>query len=244
MHILETISERGAIANSAPICDLYSMAADLEIMQLKVRLLGISPMIWRRVLVEASTSLEELHGMLQVAMGWEGFHLYQFDIRGSMYGSFELGILDPDDTLASLEFRTNDRFAYNYDMGDYWQHDVRVEALISANAKTKYPICVAGNGACPPEECGGPEGFLARRDEADGHHAYEDMEILSDFAAQLLACQESRAGLEELEFDEVQPAMDRMNARVPYMTNKFSRAQVNQNFARERHVEMMHQQLF
>jgi Plasmid pRiA4b ORF-3-like protein len=43
------------------------MAADLEIMQLKVRLLGISPMIWRRVLVEASTSLEELHGMLQWA---------------------------------------------------------------------------------------------------------------------------------------------------------------------------------
>jgi Plasmid pRiA4b ORF-3-like protein len=111
LTIMETISKRGAIANSVSICDLYTMAADLEIMQLKVRLLGISPMIWRRVLVEASTSLEELHGMLQVAMGWEGFHLYQFDIRGSMYGSFELGILDPDNTLASFEFRINDHFA-------------------------------------------------------------------------------------------------------------------------------------
>jgi hypothetical protein len=59
---------RGAIANSAPICDLYAKAADLEIMQLKVSLLGISPMIWGRFLVEASTSLEELHGMMQVAM--------------------------------------------------------------------------------------------------------------------------------------------------------------------------------
>jgi hypothetical protein len=70
---METISKRGAMANSMPICDLYAMAADLEIMLLKVRLLGISPMIWRRVLAEASTSLEELHSMLQVAMGWEGF---------------------------------------------------------------------------------------------------------------------------------------------------------------------------
>jgi Plasmid pRiA4b ORF-3-like protein len=94
------------------------MTAKTEIMQLKVRLLGISPMIWRGLLVDPSTSLQELHGMLQVALGGEGFHLYQFDIRGSMYGSFELGILDPNDTLASFEFRINDRFAYNYDMGD------------------------------------------------------------------------------------------------------------------------------
>ena len=47
-----------------------------RIVQLKVRLLGISPMIWRRVLVPASVSLHELHGILQVGMGWEGIHLY------------------------------------------------------------------------------------------------------------------------------------------------------------------------
>ena len=51
-------------------------------MQLKVRLLGISPMIWRRVLVPVSISLHELHGVLQVAMGWEGVHLFAFDIYG------------------------------------------------------------------------------------------------------------------------------------------------------------------
>lgn len=50
-----------------------------EIIQLKIRLLGISPMIWRRVLIPSATTLRELHGVLQVAMGWESIHLYQFD---------------------------------------------------------------------------------------------------------------------------------------------------------------------
>ena len=60
-----------------------------EIVQLKVRLLGISPMIWRRVLVPASTTLRELHGILQVTMGWDGIHLFAFDIHAVQYGSFE-----------------------------------------------------------------------------------------------------------------------------------------------------------
>ena len=56
------------------------------VLQLKIRLLEISPMIWRRVLVPASYTLEELHGVIQVAMGWESLHLYQFWIRAVHYG--------------------------------------------------------------------------------------------------------------------------------------------------------------
>ena len=61
------------------------MPATPEIYQLKVRLLGISPMIWRRVLVPTSTTLRELHGILQVAMGWEGIHLFVFDIHAAYF---------------------------------------------------------------------------------------------------------------------------------------------------------------
>jgi hypothetical protein len=45
------------------------------ILQLKMRLIGISPMIWRRVLLPVAWTLEELHGAIQAAMGWEGLHL-------------------------------------------------------------------------------------------------------------------------------------------------------------------------
>lgn len=55
------------------------------ILQLKVRLLGISPMIWRRVLVPEAVSLLELHGVVQLAMGWEGIHLFEFAVRGVRY---------------------------------------------------------------------------------------------------------------------------------------------------------------
>ena len=60
------------------------------IAQLNIRLLGISPMVWRRVLVPTSISLRQLHGVVQVAMGWDGVHLFEFGIRAVRYGSFEL----------------------------------------------------------------------------------------------------------------------------------------------------------
>ncbi len=82
--------------------------------QLKVRLLGISPMIWRRVLVPTSVTLRELHGILQVVMGWEGIHLYHFDIHAVHYGSFELSTESPDIPLSRFQFRERRRFAYFY----------------------------------------------------------------------------------------------------------------------------------
>ena len=95
------------------------MSSVPEILQLKVRLLGISPMIWRRVLVPSSTSLRELHGVLQVAMGWEGIHLFLIDVYAVRYGSFELHAANPDVALQEFGFRKNERFSYLYDMGDH-----------------------------------------------------------------------------------------------------------------------------
>ena len=60
-----------------------SAALPGAIVRLNVRLLGISPMIWRRVLVPDSMTLRELHGVVQLAMGWEGIHLFEFVVRCS-----------------------------------------------------------------------------------------------------------------------------------------------------------------
>ncbi|MGB1216010.1 MAG: plasmid pRiA4b ORF-3 family protein, partial [Pikeienuella sp.] len=162
------------------------MSVPSEILQLKLRLLDISPMIWRRVLVSSSTTLHELHGILQVAMGWDGIHLFQFDIRAVDYGSWELHAANPDIPLSDFGFCQNDRFSYIYDMGDYWKHEVRVEAVLDADPKKSYPVCTGGAGACPPEECGGAQGYLARRDEASGYDAWQDLETLASFGQDLL----------------------------------------------------------
>lgn len=84
-------------------------------------------MVWRRVLVPETYSLRELHGVIQVAMGWESLHLFEFRIRAVRYGSSDICPEPPDKTLESFAFRKNARFAYVYDMGDWWEHEIRVE---------------------------------------------------------------------------------------------------------------------
>ena len=89
-------------------------AADVAaeaVLQIKVWLTGISPMVWRRVLVPASFTLRELHGVIQVAMGWDGIHLYQFRLRAARYGPCELAAASPDVTLAALRLRKGARSA-------------------------------------------------------------------------------------------------------------------------------------
>ena len=97
-----------------------------EIVQIKVWLIGISPMVWRRVLVPSTCTLRELHGVIQVAIGWESIHLYQFCLRSARYGSWELSASSPDVTLAALKLRKGARFAYEYDLNIPWRHRRRV----------------------------------------------------------------------------------------------------------------------
>ena len=143
------------------------------ILQLKVRLLGISPMIWRRVLVPESVSLRELHGVVQLAMGWEGIHLFEFAVRGVRYTGPDLSGASTDVALSDLRFRRNARFRYVYDMFCEWEHEIRVEERLAAAPGKRYPRCVGGAGACPPEDCGGPDAYHARREEATGLDAHE-----------------------------------------------------------------------
>ena len=82
-------------------------------------------------------------------MGWEGIHLYYFDIHAVHYGSFELSTQSPDIAFSQFRFRANDRFAHLYDMGDYWEHEVRLEKFLQRNPKKTYPVCTGGSGACP-----------------------------------------------------------------------------------------------
>jgi hypothetical protein len=95
----------------------------------QVWLTGISPMVWRRVLVPANFTLRELHGVIQVVMGWEGIHLYNFHLRAEHYGSWELSASSPDVTLTALRLRKGARFIYEYDLNIPWRHEVQAGTL-------------------------------------------------------------------------------------------------------------------
>lgn len=135
--------------------------------QLKVALRGISPLIWRRLLVHADTSIADLHHILQLVMGWTNIHLHRFLIYGKEYGiAYDGGMGFEDDPkqvrLADLRFRFRERFLYEYNFTDHWQHDLRVEQIVTAEPNRPYPVCIGGKRAAPPEECGGVEAYLAQ----------------------------------------------------------------------------------
>jgi hypothetical protein len=131
----------------------------------------ISPMIWRRVLVRSDSTLAQLHDVIRIAFDWSDTHLHRFRIHGRDYGVNQLGGLwfsqDAGQVrLADFQFRRNERFLYEYDFGDAWQHQVRIERQLPEEPTRSYPICVGGQRRAPPEDCGGPWAFLRRRDAA------------------------------------------------------------------------------
>jgi hypothetical protein len=109
-----------------PVPEVNPAADAAAILLVKFWLTGISPMVWRRVLVPTNFTLRELHGVIQVAMGWEGIHLYDFRLRAARYGSWEVAASSPDVTLAALRFRKGARFIYEYDLNIPWRHEVRI----------------------------------------------------------------------------------------------------------------------
>ena len=106
-------------------------------------------MVWRRVLVLSTCSLRELHGVLQVAMGWEGIHLYQFCLRARRLGSWELSASSPDVTLAALQLRRGARFTCEYDLNIPWRHGLRVGGHLAAEPGQAYPRCGQGKRMIP-----------------------------------------------------------------------------------------------
>ena len=140
------------------------------IYRLHVWLRQISPMIWRRLLVRSDSTITDLHYILQIAFGWSDEHLNRFHIHGQDYGVYHDGGIgfstDPEHVqLGDFRFRVNERFLYEYDLNDGWEHQVRVEARLGLEEKRIYPCCIGGKRRAPPEDCGGPHAFVTRRDE-------------------------------------------------------------------------------
>ena len=210
------------------------------IVQIKVWLIGKSPMVWRRVLVPASCTLRELHGVIQVAMGWEGLHLFQFLLRAARYGSLELSASSAEVTMAALRLRKGARFVYEYDLNIPWRHGIRIEDHVAPAAKATYPACSGGQGACPPEDCHDPSGFMAHRDGATSWDELEDLATLTDILRPF-ALRDEDAGLDDEKQWRLEQALDRTRARERARGVPFAQRTVNDRLRQGAHRELMHQ---
>jgi hypothetical protein len=140
-----------------------------KVFQFKITLLGIKPPIWRRIQTKDCT-LDKLHEHIQTAMGWTNSHLHQFIINGVIHGDPQL-LDDGWEETPPVNSRrtklskivpkdgTRSSFQYEYDFGDGWEHEVLFEGFLPAEKGVRYPLCVEGERACPPEDVGGTHGY-------------------------------------------------------------------------------------
>jgi len=136
-----------------------------SVYQLKITLENIKPPVWRRVLIDGSSTLDEVHEVIQAAFGWWNYHLHEFEADGIRYGVPDLdhdwGLPTRYEDLTRLDaIATSEgtRIDYTYDFGDGWSHKIVVEKILPAAGLT-VPACIGGKRACPPEDCGGPWGY-------------------------------------------------------------------------------------
>ena len=152
------------------------------IYQIKATLCGTDPPVWRKLLISGDTNLGLLHGILQISMGWQNCHLHQFIVGRTCYA-------DPAAELddAKNEFNTlisdiapaeKDTFMYVYDFGDSWEHVIQVEKILTEHKDFTLPaVCIDGERACPPEDCGSIPGYydLCKIMQDQDHERYDEM---------------------------------------------------------------------
>lgn len=132
--------------------------------QLKITLKDVRPPIWRRVQVTSDRTLGKLHQIIQASMGWTNSHLHAFSIGGVEYAQpmpeYDLGVRNEQRVkLSQIVTGEKFKFLYIYDMGDAWEHEILVEKVLPVDLQVRYPVCLTGKRACPPEDCGGVWGY-------------------------------------------------------------------------------------
>jgi len=131
--------------------------------QLKITLVGISPPIWRRILVPSSIRLSSLHDAIQAVFGWTDTHLHHFELDGEYWGvpddeDFERLMDETKVPLRKLLMAEGWTLNYAYDFGDNWRHKILLEKILPAGIVSE-PTCVDGRRHRPPEDVGGPSGY-------------------------------------------------------------------------------------
>ena len=132
---------------------------------MKIQLLDIEPAIWRRFVVPASITLDRLHDVIQIVMGWTDSHLHEFTIGNKRYTEYpefkDDGLICDRYRLGDLIKQKGRTFRYLYDFGDSWEHELVLEESRYFSPELRTDLaCLEGERACPPEDVGGVPGYV------------------------------------------------------------------------------------
>lgn len=130
-------------------------------LQLRIELLDVEPTVWRRILVPEDLTMADLAEILLAAMGWDNSHLHLFRVGDEEYGMADEDApeeeIDEAEVMVTHALGGHERFAFDYDFGDGWEHDIVVEKRSPSGVE--FAVCLDGQNACPPDDVGGPGGY-------------------------------------------------------------------------------------
>jgi len=161
-----------------------------KILRLKIHLEGITPKIWRRFLVKDNISFHDLHNIIQIVMGWGNYHLYSFYVNKEEIGipnqEFRNELTSAKKIKLKEKLSLKQKLGYVYDFGDNWEHLLTVEKILEDKDVAINPICLEGERAGPPEDCGSYPGYyeLMKIKKNKNHPEYKERIVewlLEDF---------------------------------------------------------------
>lgn len=177
--------------------------------QLKITLKDITPSVWRRFVVPADISLDRLHDIIQIVMGWEDSHLHQFEFKKQIFTEFPESPHDENEAftrLSDLFKKKGNKLIYRYDFGDDWEHEILLEDKNYSPDDMPGPFeCLDGEMICPMEDCGGPGGYMALVEViSDPKGNQEEFEALLEFiGVPDASAEEMREHLYTFDIDQV-----------------------------------------
>jgi len=134
-----------------------------KIYQLEIVLKDYNPKIWRRILINSDILLVDFHRIIQTTMGWTNSHLHLFNDGIDHYSPIEFEVEETKDSrtvkLSEIFNLEKQCLQYQYDFGDFWEHEIYLEKIIENDEIHQIPCCIDGERSCPPEDCGGTFGY-------------------------------------------------------------------------------------
>jgi len=210
---------------------MHTLDLSPSVYQLRVVVQGISPLIWRRLLIRSDMSLATLHATLQTVFAWSDMHLHGFRIHGKEYGRTRPGgpgfDVDPRHVMvAELCLHRGERFTYVYNFIDHWECTLRLEAILPPDPHRLSPVCISGKRAAPLEDCGGAWAYMQLVDQ---HHIpLEAMGTVAQTLERLLKA-EGQTTVRQVIRDRgtFREAIDQLDAYLQFQPERFDRRQVN-----------------